>query len=506
MDRALISALGGLTSLSSAQLRGVIGVVADLQPALLVQIAERGDLDDELRRHLVRRAPAHLVADLLQVWPPDPALLDVAVDSHGVLPSLVVLCGRLGRVQQAVDLAERLELSDISDVARHWRTQLGEDLPGPVRTGLLHATFVRRGPRPDLASMTDWQQARAMEQLAQEQEKRERIAWRLLEPVPQQWNSLAETGKHAPQVREVLLKYPTALSDEVLQACLPAITADGLRHDEYLAGARIQWAAGHLRRWPRLRQIALEALTRVVQEAVEDGWTPSGRYSGPDWDGIVAVAEISSDTTLLSNAAVTLAQAAPSDYDKADRERLNTWLDKRMDAVVALARNEHLPHEHLLEAVPALDERALSALLRCGNSAVIPPCEHRLAHLRQQEKDRQPTIIEVPPDHELTALEDPVATLREHVRHLRSHAAQRDVTATGLLESKFCTPQILRAVPAYRVLDSSTPAEQVAQMIAEACGDHPDRWATFASQCETQPARKITFGAWLDRLAEATPR
>lgn len=504
MDRALISALGSLTSLSSAQLREIIGVVADLHPTLLLKIAERRDLDDELRRHILRRAPGRLVVDLLQVWQPDPVLLYFAADSHGALPSLVVLCGRLGWVKQTTELAEQVKLADIQEVARQWQGQLGDEMPGPVRTALLNATFVRTDPFPDLASMSDWERDRAMERLAQEQQIRDRTAWHLLEPVPQDWTSLAATGKLAQQVRRVLLEYASTLDDEVLLACLPEVTAEQLRHREYLAGARLSLAASHLRRWPRLWEIAPEALTCVVREAVEDGWTPSERYSGPDWDGIIAIAEISSDPALLSSVTVTLAQASPSNYDRADEGRLDEWLNKRADAVVALARNEALPHEYLLEAVPALDERALGALLRCGNEAVTPTCEQQLALLRQQERDRQPKIIEVPPDHELTALEDPVATLRGHLRHLRLHAAQRDVTVTGLLESKFCTAEILRALPAYRVLESSTPAALIARMIAEACGDNSERWATFTSQCAIPPARKVTFGGWLEGLADAT--
>jgi hypothetical protein len=53
------------------------------------------------------------------------------------------------------------------------------------------------------------------------------------------------------------------------------------------------------------------------------------------------------------------------------------------------------------------------------------------------------------------------------------------VTREGLLGSRFATADILRALPAQRVLESENQGSLVAGLIAQACGGDPDRWTAL---------------------------
>lgn len=186
---------------------------------------------------------------------------------------------------------------------------------------------------------------------------------------------------------------------------------------------------------------------------------------------------------------------------------VNRWYELRADAVAALARNPHTPAVCLTDAVAVLDERAVTAILNQSPPADLDAlCRRRIQELDEiAARNRPPQPVEVPPDDDLAKLTDPAAELTTHLRHLRSRAAQRDVTIAGLLQSRYASPEILRALPAYRILDSADKAALVATMIADSCGDDPARWQTLATLCQTTPDKKTTFGRWLDSLSDAAP-
>jgi hypothetical protein len=183
--------------------------------------------------------------------------------------------------------------------------------------------LTEREPPPDVASMTDWEQREALERLDQERAERAQIAWSLLEGHPQLWAALARDGEHATPIRWILLEHPDELTDEVLLACIPEVISERLRdvtYAKYVHGVRLRGAAEHVRRWPRLRQIAAEELRGLVREVVDGGWTPLERCIGPEWEAIAALAELSDDVQLLTNTVAALRTAEPATYQTRFRE------------------------------------------------------------------------------------------------------------------------------------------------------------------------------------------
>lgn len=132
--------------------------------------------------------------------------------------------------------------------------------------------------------------------------------------------------------------------------------------------------------------------------------------------------------------------------------------------------------------------------------ALREACDTQRATLERAAEMQKPKIIPVPDDEELAAVDEPAAMLRIQLKHLKGRAAQCDATIDGILQSRFTTPDILRSLPAFRVLDRAVQADQVAAMIAAVCGDNLERWNALPSLCDPPPARKTTFGAWLDQL------
>ncbi|WP_410621805.1 hypothetical protein [Amycolatopsis sp. cmx-8-4] len=106
-----------------------------------------------------------------------------------------------------------------------------------------------------MTELSNWERQELIKQLAGEERRRARAAWRVLEPAPELWEPLARDGDDAPHVRRILLDSAEQLTDAVLMACLPAVTGDRLRDDDDLmAGVRLTLASDLVRRWPRLRR------------------------------------------------------------------------------------------------------------------------------------------------------------------------------------------------------------------------------------------------------------
>lgn len=191
MDSAVVTALARSRTVSHQQLRGVIGAVAAIEPQLLLELAARDDLNDELREHMLRVASRHVVTGLLTVWPSDAALVEFAADVHGALPELVALCGSQGWEDLAAELAGRTNWTDIKHVEFLWSRSVNHEFPEAVRITLVDAALTEREPRPKLSSMPEWERREVLDRLVDEERTRHRIAWSLLDDHPELWVSLA---------------------------------------------------------------------------------------------------------------------------------------------------------------------------------------------------------------------------------------------------------------------------------------------------------------------------
>jgi hypothetical protein len=179
-----------------------------------------------------------------------------------------------------------------------------------------------------------------------------------------------------------------------------------------------------------------------------------------------------------------------------------TWEDKRVRAVGALIANPATPRSELAGLVPALDEQALLAMLPHSDGGLEAAVCGRLDDIRRAEAASRPILIAVLSDDELARSANPEDELRGHLKHLKARAEQRDLTCEGLLGSRFATADILRVLPAHRVLESEKQADLVAGLIAEACGGDPNRWTALPGKLEPPPRKTVKFDTWLRQLAQ----
>ncbi|WP_261553773.1 hypothetical protein [Frankia tisae] len=509
MDRSLVNALICSPKLTSEAVRGLALLVAETAPERLLDLAQRDDLDEQARAELLRAARPWEVIDLLDCWPAEIGLVDLAVSAHGPSAELVVFCGAEGWLSRAVELGAALSPEDTTRVPRRWEERVEGAIPDELRRALINAAISPRTPIPGFSSMSDREQREVMERRGAEEKAENQRLWALLEPAPQLWATLARDGEHQKTVRRVLLRFPAELSDDVLLACLPSVTSDALRpaapeeRDYWDGQIRLSIAARHVRRQPRLREVAARELQRVVREAVEDGWTPHERNSGSgtDWKGIADLAVLTEDATLLADAAAA-ARTIPDPPSALQYRRADDpdRFAERTDAVLALAANDATPGPALVALVPTLDENTLAALADHRRGDLADASRVEIDRRRQAAEARQPRLREVPGDDELTQVADPVAVLSEHLRYLRGPAAQRDRTSEGLLRSRHTTPEILRALPARHVLNCAERAEEIAAIIIETCGGDLTRWQALAAASDARPPFSLTFGAWLSQL------
>ncbi|WP_410621804.1 hypothetical protein [Amycolatopsis sp. cmx-8-4] len=200
--------------------------------------------------------------------------------------------------------------------------------------------------------------------------------------------------------------------------------------------------------------------------------------------------------------AVAAATADKPGYSSRSGAAEPTWEDKRARAVVALTANPATPRSDLAGLVPALDEQALLAMLPHSDDDLETAVRGRLDDIRRAVVARRPILVAVPSDDELACSANPEDELRGHLKHLKARAEQRDLTCDGLLGSRFATADILRALPAHRVLESENQAGLVAGLIAEASGGDPERWTALPGQLEPPPRKSVKFDTWLRQLAQ----
>jgi hypothetical protein len=509
LNTSVMDALIRSRSLNPASLQGLIVAVAAVAPDRLLTVADRSDLDSDLRADLIRAARPYDLVPMLRRWPADLGLVEVAEAGHGAEPSLVVYCAAQGWAARAREMAARMRPDDVGSVPSLWARELGSPIPDDMRVALLDPLMVTRKRPTGIADMTDRERDKYLEQLQAETERRERAAWGLLAPVPHLWADLAREGSHADAIRSVLLEYPDEITDDVLLACLPRVTLEHRRPSqgkgELDGEVRMAIAARYARRRPRLRVIAADELRQIAQDAVDDGWTPRHDLLGPDWRSIADLAVLTEDPALLSAAAraaaeTMQAEAPPASY-YVDVPRKRA---RRIDAILAVVANPATPRADLIALVSMLDEQTVIRIEVQADEELAAACRARIADLQREAAARQSRYAAVPSDDELAGSTDPEAALRHHLRYLRGTAGQRDVTAEGLLRSRYTTPDMLEIIPARHVLAYADRADQVAERIIEVCGDRISRWQAFIAVAEAKPTPAMTFKAWLAQLADAS--
>jgi len=336
------------------------------------------------------------------------------------------------------------------------------------------------------------------------------------EPVPHPWPWLWSLLSQQPppvwieaahrylRVQAVLLECSSDLEQPVLSACRPVL------EDPQLGGPRPLSNTGRLstlRRWisrhPRLTTWASPALAAVARDAVAALSRPQ------EWNVVDVLVQSTSDPDLLADAVrkittcldqmLSRRAAAGAFGHDSDVE------DVRQAARIALATLSgcpHTPDSALVDVLPLVPRGALDDLAAARPHLEDACTAERLARTGTHQDEKAVPLVEVADDAELAATGNPTGVLTGYLTHLpQAGRAQASWLAVQLLRSRYANATVLAALPAEIVLRSPWHAALAGQMLAEACGDDPQRWTI---QNEVL-AVGLTFGGYLAEIRHYVP-
>jgi hypothetical protein len=326
--------------------------------------------------------------------------------------------------------------------------------------------------------------------------------WTLLRLVPTDLQ--VQAARRWPRLQAVLLEHGDDLDPVVLQACTPVLS------DPNLGGPGPISAAGRLatlRRWSDRHPGLGDAAAAACRTA---GLDAARALSDPKrWDD-----DLVDELVLFTNDPKTLTAAveqivSTTEIFSAVGEGVETFhgrtdvggLGRR--ALTVLAGSPHTPDDVLLRVLSAAPGRFAEDLLELRPHLAEPL---RLEILSRTGvyggRDRFEEPIVVPGDDELAATGNPAGVLTSLLMQLPTASrAQAARLAAQLLHSRYADATVLAALPAAVVRQSPWHADLAAQMLAEACGDDPARWA-LASQVFVS---RVTYGGYLAELRDYTP-
>ena len=312
-----------------------------------VAFYHRADLLSVARECMLRSGTADEAVRLLAAdGRPDGKLLEVALDAFGPSVGLVLLCSPHQELHDdAARIAARLTSDRAIEVARRWPPSM--IMPMGVHVALVEAMLADVPPRQVPEGPDEEENRRAEEAQFRRETEWESHLWELLEHLPQEWRSLAErrdmAGRH---VQWVLLARADDLPDDVLQACVPAVTHawwGACRSPSLTARIRLRAMQEYTARFPRLREIAQRQIDRTVSEVLATGWSVSPEFWWTtDWDPVDALADVCRAPRSLAKAVNALVDAALPKSPRDARER-EQWLARRARAATALALNVKTP-------------------------------------------------------------------------------------------------------------------------------------------------------------------
>lgn len=287
----------------------------------------RTDLSPVARECMLRSITAGEAVRLLAAdGRPDRSLLDVALDAFGPSAGLVLLCSPHHELHDdAARIVARLPSDQAIEVARRWLPSM--IMPVGVHVALVEAMLADVPPQQVEEGPDEEENRRAEEAQFRRETEWESHLWELLEHLPQLWRSLAERGDVAGRhVQWVLLARADDLPDDVLQACVPAVTHawwGACRSPSLTARIRLRAMREYTTRFPRLREIAQRQIDRTVSEVLAAGWSVSPEFWWTeDWDSVDALADVCRAPRSLAKAVNALVDASlPKSPPRDARER-----------------------------------------------------------------------------------------------------------------------------------------------------------------------------------------
>jgi hypothetical protein len=394
-------------------------------------------------------------------------------------------------VQLAGEVMDRIEAQDALRIARRWPE--GQPVPVSLLWRLLdRAVSVRpmsRGPwnKPatePVPGTWSW-------------------LWPLLRQVPAP--PLTEAAQRYPRVQAVLLEHGSELNESTLTACLAVLA------DPQLGGSDPLTYAGRLatlRRWIERHPPLAGPGAPYLASAARDAVHALGR--GEEWGLVDELVLSTTDPNILADAVrqiasrldllLTLSDLGAAEF-RHDPDRDEVWRAAGK-ALATLAGSPHTPDDVLVEVLP------LAPVVTCEDLADARPhladecTAERLARPGMHQVKKIEPLVDVADDAELAATGNPAAALTGYLTHLpQANRHQANRLAVRLLRSRYTDATVLAALPAEVVLCSPWHAALAGEMLAEACGDDPLRWAAERESFSSG----LTFGGYLAQLREYVP-
>jgi hypothetical protein len=328
--------------------------------------------------------------------------------------------------------------------------------------------------------------------------------WKLLRALPADLQ--VQAARRWLRVQAVLLEHGDDLDPAVLQACTPV-----LRDANLGAPAPISVAGrlATLRRWidrhPGLGEPATAACRTAGRDAARELRDPKLWEDEDLVDELVLFTTDPATLTLAVEQIVSTTEVMAAVREKVETHHGPDNVDGlAYRALARLARSPQVPDDVLLRILPASPGHFAKTLLELRPHLAEPVQLEILARtgMFSYSYDRYEQPIVVPDDDELAATGNPAGVLTGLLMQLPTASrAQAARLAAGLLHSRYADASVLAALPAEVVRASPWHADLAAQMLAEACGDDPARWALAARMS----AHRITYSSYLTELREYTP-
>lgn len=512
------------------------------------------------RQRLLEQIDSHELADCAEKALVTAADIPLILRTHKVTPDLVIgLARHPGQVNAAISLLPHVAEHELEYVVTHWNLRIHssrEPVP-PIPTDLFDAVLERSltplaGALLSPERHEDWNRSLDFD-LGYSLQLGDGPQWRILSTCPERWRELINHPTVGAVVQHLLLDqaevevqrhlltstsaYPTnetnkrraptrtgtALDEDLLRACLPALCLQelaGLPKPSVSARHRLHHIAQRVRHNPRLIDLAAQELHDVSNFCVRRGRLLSAPRKKQDARHVVRLAE---DLALLSSNPEHLAKACnllgrmeqpkvvshpPSkrwsrpivdlvrDIETPIRLLERDWQHRRVEALTALANNAHTPRAAATEVMSVLHPLELTWLAHRDGA----PDWLRTAAIALAPANEEEGVLRLLTDDELERHPAPAAVLQSWL-----DAPEKDGVWSGdsvyhaILRSRHHTLEHLRQMPMDEVVTWDSPCVALPALL-EHCGADPERWQTLLSALDFDNP-KTTFGELLDTLA-----
>ncbi|QID34305.1 hypothetical protein G3260_000066 [Streptomyces albus] len=533
-------------------------------PALLARTSAKR-LRGQLLVHADEKTLAALAADGTVTAADVPAILRHRRVWAGLISALA---RHPDQVEAAIALLPRLPEYEVEQVIRGWDpdryTRTKDTAPAPpvpqkLFDAVLEACLTPLAvyllhPEPEegweevSASSRDWSL-----------ELGGRAGWAMLARCPQLWPQLTAHPVLGAAVQHLLLDHAeaqaledaarfraadphgedapaepaSALSEDLLRACLPALCLPELAdlpNPQVTARRTLHHLANRVHHNPRLADIAADQLHAAVDALVTRGqlltWSDK-RECDYQFDGrVLRLAEdlalLSANPQHLAGACAHLARldqpvvVSPTpnrtlirvldntdpDHDRPARLLERHYEHRRVQALSALAANPHTPRAAVADVLGGLHPAELAWI---AEKAGGPDWFLAAAAAVPVPEDEDDGVVRLVDDDELGKHPDPAAVLQSWLdSSATDEILSRSEVYRAVVESRYCTLEHLRQIPADEVLARHEP-EIALKILLDHCRQSVGRWeALAAAMTFDYDDEKITFGQLLDSL-EPTP-